>query len=212
MKNKIITALIIISYTACLLNADSIWAKRDQSKTDLYADAKARHIGDVLTVLIAEESKVDNKSNRNMNKDTSRSVNFNGQLGIVEKTPSGEVVGNYLPRMPGMTMAAASTNKFDSKADYKDERSFEDAITVVVIDVMPNNNLVVLGTRTREIAGDKQVIEVSGIVRPTDITYGNTIKSQQIANFAIVTKNTGYAAAFNRPGWLGRFFDIVWPF
>jgi len=77
---------------------------------------------------------------------------------------------------------------------------------------MPNNNLVVMGTRSREISGDKQVIEVSGIVRPTDIAYDNTIKSEQIANFAIITKNTGISADFNKPGWLGRIFDVFWPF
>ncbi|MEN6386407.1 MAG: flagellar basal body L-ring protein FlgH [Phycisphaerales bacterium] len=215
MKNKLISVFLAAAFIICVvekLQAESIWAKRDQSKKDIYADDKARHIGDVITIIISEESKVDNKQKRNMEKKTDRSINFNGQLGIVSKTPSGEVTSNYLPRMPGVTMAADSSNKFDSKADFKDERSFEDSITVVVVDIMPNNNLVVMGTRTREIAGDKQVIEVSGIVRPTDISYSNTIKSNQIANFSIITKNTGYAANFNRPGWLGNFFDIVWPF
>jgi flagellar L-ring protein precursor FlgH len=216
MKNKIIpTYIIITAIMICIasnLRADSIWAKRDQNKKDIYADDKARHIGDVITIIISEESKVDNKQKRNMSKTTSRAVDFDGQLGIVSQTPSGEVTHNYLPRMPGINLAATSSNTLDGKADFKDERSFVDSITVVVIDIMPNNNLVVMGTRTREIAGDKQVIEVSGIVRPTDISYNNTIKSEQIANFALITKNTGYAANFNRPGWLGNFMDIVWPF
>jgi flagellar L-ring protein FlgH len=215
MRDKIISAFIIFAFVFCIIanvHADSIWAKRDQNKQDLYADAKARHIGDVITIIISEASKVDNKQKRIMEKTTDRSINFNGQLGIVSKTPSGEVTSNYLPRMPGVSMAADSTNTFDSKADFKDERSFVDSITVIVVDIMPNNNLVVMGTRTREIAGDKQLIEVSGIVRPTDISYANTIKSNQIANFSIITKNTGYAANFSKPGWLGNFFDIVWPF
>jgi len=109
-------------------------------------------------------------------------------------------------------MEASSSNKLDGKADYKDERKYNDSITAVVIDIMPNNNLVVMGTRSREISGDKQIIEVTGIVRPTDIAYDNTIQSEQIANFAIVLKNSGYAANFNRPGWFGNFLDIVWPF
>ncbi len=215
MKNKTVSAIIISAFVFCVaanLHADSIWAKRDQNKKDVYADDKARHIGDVITIIISEQSKVDNKQKRNMEKTTSRSIDFNGQLGIVSQTGSGTVTKNYLPRMPGVSMEAASSNKLDGKADFKDERKFTDSITVVVVDIMPNNNLVVMGTRTREIAGDKQVIEVSGIVRPTDIAYDNTIKSEQIANFSIISKNTGYAANFNKPGWLGNFMDIVWPF
>ncbi|MGD0785204.1 MAG: flagellar basal body L-ring protein FlgH [Sedimentisphaerales bacterium] len=215
MNNKIITSFILISFVFCAvsrLQADSIWAKRDQNKKDLYADYKARHIGDVITITISEKSLVDNKQNRNLSKSTDRSINFDGQLGIVSKTPSGQVTGNYLPRMPGINMSASSSNTLDGKADYKDDRSFIDSITVVVVDIMPNNNLVVMGTRTREISGDIQVIEVSGIVRPSDIAYNNTVKSEQIANFSIITKNTGIAANFNKPGWLGKFFDTFSPF
>ncbi|PKL50677.1 MAG: hypothetical protein CVV39_01075 [Planctomycetes bacterium HGW-Planctomycetes-1] len=209
MKNKIISSLILILLVFCTvssLQANSIWAKRDQNNKDLYADDKARHIGDVLTIIISEESKVDNKQNRNMSKTTSREIAFTGDLGITTDNR------NLLPRMPGINMEASSANKLDGKADYKDEKKFTDSITVVVVDIMPNNNLVVLGTRSREISGDKQVIEVSGIVRPTDIAYDNTIKSEQIANFSIITKNTGISADFNKPGWLGRIFDVLWPF
>jgi len=209
MNRKIISAIIFILFVSCAaqnLSADSIWAKRDKNKKDLYADAKARHIGDVITIIISEESKVDNKQNRDLSKSTARSIDFDGELGI------GTTNHNILPRVPGINMSAKSSNTLNGKADYKDERSFTDSITVVVVDIMPNNNLVVTGTRTREISGDKQVIEVSGIVRPTDIAYDNTIKSEQIANFSIITKNTGIAAEFNKPGWMGRFMDIVWPF
>jgi len=214
MNNRIIFSFILIFFVFCAvdrLQANSIWSKRDQNKKDLYADDKARHIGDVLTIVISEKSKVDNKQNRNLSKTTARDVNFNGQLGIVSTNSSGDSK-NYLPRMPGISMSAESSNKLDSKADYKDDRSFTDSITVVVVDIMPNNNLVVLGTRSREIAGDKQVIQISGIVRPSDIAYNNTIKSEQVANFSIITRNTGIAADFSKPGWLGRIFDIFWPF
>ena len=173
---------------------------------DLYADDVARQIGDILTIKITESSKVDNKAKRDLKKDTSRSNTFNGELGIT--TPNN----NILPRMPGFTMSATSGNELKSKADYKDERKFEDQVSVVVMDILPNHNLVVMGTRSRNIAGDIQTIEVSGIVRPSDITFDNTVKSEQVADFRIVTKNSGISAPYTKPGWLGRIFDIIWPF
>ena len=198
--------MILMLCPAARSRAGSIWAKRDKNMRDIYADDVARNIGDVLTIQITEDSKIDNKAKRDLKKQTDRSNAFNGELGIT--TPNH----NLLPRMPGFTMDAESTNELKSKADYKDERSFVDRITVVVVDILPNRNLVVTGTRNRNIAGDTQIIEVSGIVRPSDIAFDNTVKSEQVANFHIVTRHAGVAAPYTRPGWLGAIFDIVWPF
>ena len=167
----------------------------------LYGDDVARGIGDILTIQIAEESTVDNKAKRDLQKETARSSDFNGQLNI----------DHILPSVPGFQMEADSSNALKGKADFKDERSFVDRVSVVVLDVLPNGNLVVIGTRDRNIAGDIQTIEVSGIVRPSDIAFDNTVKSAQVANFRIVTKNSGVSAPYTQPGWAGRIFDILWP-
>ncbi len=209
MRNKVIFILIFMVLLLCMADcskAGSIWAKRPKNTRDVYADDVAHQIGDILTIKISEDSKVDNKAKRDLNKKTDKSSSFNGELGI--GTPNF----NLLPRMPGFTMSAESSNELKSKADYKDERSFVDRITVVVVDVLPNSNLVVMGTRHRNIAGDIQTIEVSGVVRPSDIEFDNTVKSEQVADFRIITKNSGISAPYNKPGWLGRIFDICWPF
>ena len=186
--------------------AGSIWAKRNNNARTLYTDDVAHNIGDVLTIKISEGSSINNKAKRDLQKQTDRSTTFDGNLGIT--TPNH----NILPRMTGIDMAAQSANSLASKADYKDIRSFADQITVVVVDVLPNRNLVVTGTRNREIAGDIQTIEVSGIVRPSDISFANIIESQYVANFRIVSHNSGLSEPFNRPGWFGRLLDVLSPF
>jgi flagellar L-ring protein precursor FlgH len=209
MSNKTVLMLALISVVLCVAacsQAGSVWAKRGKDVKALYADDVARQIGDVLTIRITEDSKVDNKANRDLKKETNRSNDFNGELGIT--TPNH----NILPRMPGFTMEAQSTNELKSKADYKDERKFVDRVTVVVIDVLPNRNLVVMGTCNRNISGDIQVIEISGIVRPSDISFDNSVKSEQVADFHIVVRNAGVSAPYNKPGWLGSIFDVLWPF
>ena len=206
MKNKAMLVLVSMVFVLCwatLLQAGSIWAKRDKNMRDLYVDDVARNIGDILTIKITEDSKVDNKAKRDLKKEADRSTAFDGKLGI----------DHILPSIPGFAMEAESSNELKSKADYKDERSFVDRITVVVVDILPpSGNLVVIGSRSRDIAGDKQIIEVSGIVRPSDIAFDNTVKSEQVADFRIVTKNSGVAEPYTRPGWLGGIFDIIWPF
>ena len=205
MSNRIGLVLVLTVFVLCLAlptadsQAGSIWAKRGKNMRALYADDVAHQIGDILTIKITEDSKVDNKAKRDLKKETDRSNTFDGKIGNF--TDLGE-----------FGLSAESGNELKSKADYKDERSFEDLITVVVIDVLPNHNLVIMGTRSRNIAGDIQTIEVSGIVRPSDIAFDNTVKSEQVADFRIVTKNTGVAAPYTKPGWLGTILDIIWPF
>ncbi len=205
MNSKIVLVLVLTFFALSLAlpvtdtQAGSIWAKRGKNMRTLYADDVAHQIGDILTIKITEDSKVDNKAKRDLKKNTDRSTTFNGDVGGFAD------LGEF-------GLSAQSGNKLNSTADYKDERSFEDLITVVVIDVLPNHNLVIMGTRSRNIAGDIQTIEVSGIVRPSDIAFDNTVKSEQVANFSLVTKNTGVAAPYTKPGWLGTIFDIIWPF
>lgn len=198
-KESIYLATVIVFTLANFSSASSIWAKRSSDKKDLYADDVARQIGDVLTIKISENSTVDNKAKRDLSKETDRSTSFNGEIGNIAD------IGDL-----GMT--ASSGNELTSKADYKDERTFVDSITVVVIDILPNGNLVIMGNRERDIAGDIQTLEVCGIVRPSDIEYDNTIMSEQVADFRLLTKNKGVSAPFTRPGWLGAIFDIIWPF
>ncbi len=201
-KSMVVFAALTLVLPACdFVHAGSIWAKRDKGMKRLYVDDVARNIGDTLTIKIIEESKVDNKGKRDLKKETATSSDFNGDLNI----------DHILPSIPGFTMDAQSSNELKSKADFKDERSFEDRVSVVVIDVLPNRNLVVAGTRDRKIAGDTQTIEVSGIVRPSDIAFDNTIRSEQVANFRILTKNGGVSAPYTKPGWLAQIMNVLWP-
>ena len=213
MNNRKVLTLalaIFVLFSATCSQAGSIWAKRDKNMKDLYADDVARQIGDILTIKIAEDSKVDNKAKRDMKKDTSRSTTFSGGPNF----PSKGTLDPLLPEqlLPSFNMSAQSDNELKSKADYKDERKFEDQISVVVMDILPNHNLIIMGTRNHNIAGDIQTIEVSGIVRPSDIAFDNTVKSEKVADFRIVTKNSGVSAPYTKPGWLGKIFDAIWPF
>jgi flagellar L-ring protein precursor FlgH len=197
----IVTAAILLLASGESSTANSIWAKRDKDRKTIYTDDVARHIGDVITVVITEESKVDNKAKTDLSKDTAKSSAFDGKLGI----------DGVLDKIPGFTTSTTGSNSLKGKADYKDERSYTDRISAVVLDVLPNGNLMVAGSRDRRIGADVQTIEVSGIVRPNDIAFDNTIKSQQIANFHIASKNGGMSASYTQTGWFGRIMDFLWP-
>lgn len=202
-NRRLMIALLLVGLVAPHAEAGSIWAKRSKNARDVFTDDVARNVGDVITILVSEASRIQNKAKRDLQKTTNRTANL---MGIAETS------GNLLPKMPVISIDAQGKNDLQSRADYQDERSFEDLITVIVIDILPNRNLVVAGTRRRDIAGDVQTVEVSGIVRPSDISFSNTVQSQQIANFHLVTVHKGISDPYTKPGWFGRVLDVVMPF
>ncbi len=185
------------------VQAGSIWAKRASNAKPLYADDKANQIGDVLTIVISESHKVDNKVKQDLSRSSERSFEVGGD---------DISIGHVLPSVSKVKADLDSKKSLSGKSDYKDERKIEDRVTVVVMDIHPNGNLVVMGTRTREVNGDMQTIQVSGIVRPRDIRFDNTVRSEQVANFQMVAVNEGVTKDFTKPGWLGKFLDKIWPF
>lgn len=198
---KILFAFTILALIATQAQAGSIYAKRNRNVKSLYADDTARQIGDIITIIVSEDSNVDNTVERTLENSSDRSSSFDGRLGV-----------DFLSEISGFTMAQESKRNFEGKSEYGDQRKFTDKVTVVVEDIHPNGNLVILGYRERTIAGDKQLVQISGIIRPTDVAFDNTIGSHKVANFKLVTISEGVSESYNKPGWLAEIFDFFWPF
>ena len=85
-------------------------------------------------------------------------------------------------------------------------------IAAVVMEVLPNGNLVIEGSRLKKSVDEKVLIRISGIVRPEDISNTNTVLSSAVAQGKIVFESDGPIANSNRWGWFERFVDHIWPF
>jgi flagellar L-ring protein precursor FlgH len=205
MKTKIIVIAVLLTAVSQLY-AGSIWAKRNSNLRQPYTDEVARKVGDILTIKIAENPIIKNQVDTKMSNINNNRASFDGNLGIAS---DGH---NFLPRMPGIDLTTESSRDLTGNATFNDSRSIIDEIAVVVEDVLPNGNLVVVGRRFREMAGDIQEIRVNGIIRPTDISFGNTISSTKVADFQMVFTNKGPSSTYNKTGWLTNIFDIFWPF
>lgn len=210
MKFKKTAALFVLTAVICASStlAGSIYAKRNKNLKSYYADDTARKVGDILTIIVSEMSTIESETERKLNKTTSRDASWDGQLGIKSKLLP------ITPELPTFNISNGSTssNKLDGKTEFSDEREITDRFTVTVEDIHPNGNLVIIGEIQRNIAGDKQIINIGGIVRPSDITFANTVKSEQIAGFYMAIKNEGVSETYNTVGWVGRILDFIWPF
>ena len=188
----------------------SIWSKGNAPKVALASDSSARVKGDNLTVTINEQTTISNDTSRNMEKKTSRDLSVSGEAsaGNIGKSSAKTSTTHDLP---SITANSATDNKFDGTAKYDSNRSMTDSVTDTVEDVLPNGNLVLLGTRERTVDGDQQIIQISGIVRPSDVNFDNTVSSDKVADFRIVFKNKGQEHTQTNPGWLTHILNIVGP-
>ena len=202
-------AWILIALPATTAPAGSIWARATRRGQMPYADDTARDIGDLLTIVINERSVIENETNRNLEKKDERSANVSSNIDLLRglNTLTGKLFS-----IPDMNLQSSAESKFEGKADYDTDRTMTDKITVTVEDVLPNGNLVILGTRQRDVDGEAQIIQVSGIVRPSDIAFDNTVPSHKVAEFHVVFKNTGHENRFTKPGWLAWILNVLNPF
>jgi len=204
-----LAALVAGLWLGASASADSIWAKAGSKSKDIYRDDTAKKVGDILTIVISERSTIDNQTTRDGDKKSTRTAAVAG--GIKAMKAADTLTGDLFNTHKADLNAQAET-KFEGSSKYDTNRSITDQVTVVVQDVQPNGNLVVLGTRTREAAGDTQIIQVSGIVRPSDIAFDNTVRSERVADFNIVHKTRGTENRFTEPGWLDRILNWLNPF
>lgn len=194
---------------ASVAMGDSIWARSLHAPRALYSDDTARRAGDTLTVVIDERSVIDNQTDRSMDKSSSRKGTIKSNLDLLDAM--NDATGKLFS-LTDLDLDMKAETKFKGNADYGSDRKVKDQITVTVSDVLPNGNLVVVGSRDRYIAGDRQIVQISGIVRPSDITFSNTVQSDLVSDFKIVVKTVGQENRFTNPGWADRILNFLNPF
>ncbi|MCP4859315.1 MAG: flagellar basal body L-ring protein FlgH [Fuerstiella sp.] len=185
--------------------ADSLWHRQDPQQAFLFEDSRARRPGDLLTLIISESTSVNNRENKGLNKSSDSSINFD-----LAAAASGGF--NDQAAATEMDTNLAADRKFSGGASYNNSRELSDRITVTVVQVLPNGNLVLCGQRQTTIAGELRQLRISGIARPIDIGPDNTITSRFIANMRTSYTDTGQERHFTRQGWLGRKVNKLWPF
>ena len=160
----------------------------------LFTDIKANRVGDVLTVIISEQSRGSNQIQMKTTKSSKQDVRGGPGLGTL----------NFLPLF-GIEGESKSTH--DGKGQNIRNRSLNAKMSVTVVAIRDNGDLVIEGTRIIVISGDKETISLSGVVRQRDVSPDNTIDSYLIADAEISYTGKGAASAGARPGFITRFFN-----
>lgn len=157
-------------------------------------------VGDLITVLLNEST----QANRQQTGDISRKQ--------TNDIVPGAAVANRLG-VPSIANALNSTEVTSKGTGTADQTaSLTGSIAVTVVEVLANGNLMVRGEKQLALTEGAEIIQVSGIVRPDDISANNIVQSRRLANAQIAYRGTGDMASAVRPGWGTNLLMKLWPF
>lgn len=177
------------------------------SRADYFTDLRAHQVGDLVIVQIVENNKAKYKN------DTKAKKINNFKLGVPRFFGmEGGFRRDNSDKKTDPLVEASTTSDFDAKSELKKEDTVTASIACTVIEVLPNGLLVVRGSREVQVNGETEHIILQGLVRPSDITTDNTVKSTQVADAKIFFTGRGVLTDKQQPGWLARLLDTIWPF
>ncbi len=162
----------------------------------LFEDRRARLVGDILTIQIQEKTSARSSSNSSVDRNASVDASI-GRLPF--KSPTSSLI-------PKLGVAGSSSNVFEGKGETGSDNAFTGTITVTVLDVLPNGNLVVSGEKQVGINQNVEVLRFSGVVDPVSVLPGNVVSSTRVADARLEVRGRGDIDHAQTVGWLARFF------
>ena len=166
----------------------------------LFEDRRPRFVGDILTILVSENI----NASKNSAADASRASSASATLGVIPK-----VFGGLLG---GLDADASGKNSISAKGGANSKNTFNGVLTVTVVEVLANGNLLVSGEKQMLINQGTEFIRFSGVVNPRTVSALNTVPSTQVADARIEYSAKGYIDEAQTMGWLQRAFLNVLPF
>ena len=176
----------------------------------LVEDNRASRVGDIVLVVVSEVSKADHKANTDAKRNTD--INFGvasfakkGLMGNIPLVDPFKVENN-----PGAV--AAAQNNFKGESETKNESTLTATVATRIVRILPGRVLQVDGARRIRVNNETQILVVRGLVRQRDIAADNSVPSSNLAEAQIEVYGQGVLSDKQKPGWLSRILDNIWPF
>jgi flagellar L-ring protein precursor FlgH len=178
---------------------------------NLFSDTKAKKVNDIVTILITEQISQSSQASKKLteaNSDAgglfdasvSGGVNIGGRKYGLGKT-------GFSLNMPSMN----SSRSFQGSGSTQRKEQFQTTITARIVKILANGNYYIYGTREIFVDGQKQVIKISGVIRPEDISPDNTIDSKYIADAKIAYETEGSIKRYTTQNWLAKIWSAIAP-
>jgi flagellar L-ring protein precursor FlgH len=183
---------------------NSLWQPGSRS---FFRDPRAAKIGDILTVTIdiGDQAKIANTTSRSTS--ASENAGVTNFLGLESRLPA--ILPDAVDPSNLVDLGSDSSSTGTGSVDRSETINL--TVAAVVVQVLPNSNLVIQGQQEVRVNNEVRVLLVSGVVRPEDIASNNTIRHTQIAEARISYGGRGQITDVQQPRYGQQFFDIIWP-
>jgi flagellar L-ring protein precursor FlgH len=167
---------------------------------NIYSDSKAHRVGDIISVVLSENTQAQKNATTELTKENSASLGSVVGLGGAPITFKGD----------SLEFGYNQNSDFSGDSSSDQSNSLSGNISVHVLRVLPNGNLMIRGEKWMSLNNGDEYVRLTGIIRAQDISSSNTIMSSKVANARIQYAGTGTFADVQEQGWLSAFFSSSW--
>ena len=192
-------------------NLDSQGSLFGQGDNPLFSDHKAMHVNDVVTVVISETASSSSSNTKALAEADTGTLGG----GTFTSTGTNDRISNLttkLNNLGNIGFSAGSTSTFNGSGAATNNNTFRTTVSSRVIKILSNGNYFIAGRREILIDGEKQIIQLSGVIRPFDIDQNNQINSAQMADAKIMYRTEGDLKRSTEQGWGTKMVKAIWPF
>ncbi len=187
--------LLLACLAVSAARADSLW---NETSASPYSPTKAYKLGDIINVVILENSSAKNSATTKSNVTDNLSAKFTHTLQKLAPVISTNI-----------SMVGQAANQYTGDGSTVRGNNVTARIAAWVVDVLPNGNLAIKGRHRVNVNDEEQEITITGTVRPKDIAGSNTVYSYQVADAQLTVNGTGAITDTAQPGWLTRIFNWI---
>jgi flagellar L-ring protein precursor FlgH len=184
---------------------NSLWTTGRQA---FFEDQRATAVGDIVTVIINidDQAQLDNT--------TTRTRQSNENAGLKNLLGLEGSFNRVLPEAvnPAALVTGTSNSNSNGVGTIDRQEKIELKLAAIITQILPNGNFVIQGKQEIRVNFEKRVLQLSGIIRPQDITLGNTIPSEQIAEARVSYGGEGHISDVQQPRYGQQIFDVLFPF
>jgi len=183
-----------------------------QGDNPLFSDHKAMHVSDIVTVVISETAQSSNTGAKSLSKDDTSTLGGGlfSDTGAANSTMTQGI--NTLNGYSNVGYTTTSNSAFTGSGSATKDASFTTTVSARIIKVLKNGNYFISGRREILIDDQKQLVQISGVIRPYDIDQYNRIDSEQMSDAKILYKTEGDVDRATKQGWGTKIIQAVWPF
>ncbi len=200
----------------------AIWSGGTAGGSFLYFDRKARGVGDLVTVLVAESPRATGSANTQLDHTTTYDATLTSDIGFTTLLQEGAAQlfnlvgvdggGTAAPGEAVNVISGTGGSQFDGDGQTARSGQFTAIVTCRVVDVLPGGIFHVFGQRQIVVNHDLQWITVEGLVRREDISIDNTVRSSVLADAKLTYDGIGVIDDKQRPPLVSRLINWVYPF